>query len=46
MKSPVAWDPKSCCFSVKKRVKVMMLVLTSELPPGLPLVSAMVYGAG
>ena len=35
MKSPVACDPRSCCFSVKKRVNVMISVLTSpfsELP--------------
>jgi len=29
VKSPVAWEPRLCCCSVRNRVKVMMSVLMS-----------------
>jgi hypothetical protein len=46
VKSPVACDPRSCCFSVKNRVKVMISVLTSavsELPFPFETMIAAVY---
>lgn len=33
VKSPVACGPSLCCSSVRKRVKVMIFVLTSEFFP-------------